>query len=433
LEGEQVVASIEAIEALLKGSDAWNEYQARSTGPTDLTFAELRGTNLAGRIFENCNLAGAQFIGANLDRIVVRRTIMDGADLTNVSLIGAMFEEVSAKEMSCDAATIRFVSFIQCRLTSISLTSSLVESSSFADCHLTNTRSSEAKVRDTRFDRCEVRNWQFSRGTFEKCAFRDSKLDNTYLQYCAAQGNVLSGCDITEMSIVDSQVDRNAFIGCKIVQIITTGSDVKYMDLSKSAIVHSEIAGFGPATAVLLDTAFIDCMWPPQNGTTSWLGRYYPSPHLLAHPVQDIRSIPPVLRREIADAQFLYSKLRSAGSIWSRIALRLWGFSSAYGQSTWRLTLVSLVVVVLHALVLSLIKANLVSLSWECRLLSLTPLILESIQTTASAFFGLQSDPSIEAQAASHYILLSARIFGFFALGVWVSIASTKLSKLSSE
>lgn len=58
----------EALGALIAGDDSWRDFQSRTSEKIDLTFSDLRGVNLAGRILRNCDFTGAQLENANLGR-----------------------------------------------------------------------------------------------------------------------------------------------------------------------------------------------------------------------------------------------------------------------------------------------------------------------------------------------------------------------------
>jgi len=199
------------------------------------------------------------------------------------------------------------------------------------------------------------------------------------------------------------------------------------LDLSHSTVIATDVSWIGPTTAVLLDTAFVGCEWPRQAGRTSWSGRYQPSNTLLRHPVQDLKSVPPTVRREIADAQYLMAKLAAAKGV-RRWVLRAWGATSAYGQSLSRLVIVSSLVIVV---------ATIASLQAGNELVGSRPDIpfaARELGSVSLAFIGLAEPSSSQlANGWQRAILATVRGLGFVDLGIWIAIAATKISRLAGD
>jgi hypothetical protein len=105
--------------------------------------------------------------------------------------------------------------------------------------------------------------------------------------------------------------------------------------------------------------------------------------------------------------------------------LRIWGATSAYGQSLGRLITASAVIVLCHAFALLGARHQLVGTHPH------PGLLVSAFWEAALAFFGLSDITTVRYLA--DVIVVSLRVCGFLALGVWVSIAAVKVSRLGSE
>ncbi|EIV95609.1 pentapeptide repeat-containing protein [Frankia sp. QA3] len=418
--------SLEAVECLTSGADAWAEYRAGRSGAVDLSFCDLRGRDLRRRQLVDCDFTGAR---------------LDYADLDGAALVGCTFA----------AATLADASLVGCHL----------ERTTFTDCELGGAvlrgcTMADVEVRASTADGARIEGCRVERSTFTAVRLAGASLTDLELAGCVASGGRSPGLRLTDLRINGSRIHdislpdstitrlhahdstiRRLLIGGHLtdclfvdstVEAIDCGSAVVAgLDLSRSTIRRCHVGELGPRSAVLLDTSLIECTWPQQRGKVTWTGRHIPAPLLLHHPVQDVKGLPPVLRREIADEQFLEFKLTSARSRPARLMLRLWGLAAGYGQSLSRLTVCSAIVVLLHAAAVLAVRearsgdAPTARLAWEV----LVDVLL--------AFLGIGRAPLADAGPAQRALLASVRIAGFIGLGVWVGIAAQRLGRLSRE
>jgi uncharacterized protein YjbI with pentapeptide repeats len=445
------VSSIEAFEALLESEHAWQKYVVKhsrtSSDLIDLRSADLRGAPLAGRVFDSCDLTWARFAGADLDRTSFRLSKLDDVDFSDASLVEASFKTISFIDNVFTGVALREATFENCRFIRCVFDRSTVEGVGFISCELRACSGSDSRIHRTRFNDCEIHDWRISSaaretgegsdervgtGITSECEFLDCNIVHARLCDHQLRDNFYHRCSLTQAKFEACRIVRIKFLSCNLDHLEIQASTIIELDISRSTVARSDLSGMGLGTAVLLETAFVHCNWPKQAGRVTLLGRYIPSPSLISHPVQDIRSIMPTLRREIADAQYLVSRLGMARGFSSRLLLRLWGFTSAYGQSIARLFLMSCGVIFLHGLLISTMQMEFVSILDNSSAYAKS--LSEAVLLSARAFIGLSQEPSTpELSEGIGNVVISARIWGFFALGVWVSVAANKLSKLSAE
>lgn len=427
------MASIEAIEALKESSESWDRHRNQVRELIDLTFAVMASLDLSGRVFDRCNLTGAQFADTNLDHAVIRHSILDGANLANSSLVGACIEDTKISGTTFAHAVLRGMSITRCQVHDISLKEALLEHVRLADCSIERVDLSSARIRATTFDRCNSREWRCQGGVLNYVAFSDSAvsdysssdqtISNCSFDRCVLQTIHWERCTVSSTSIRNSTIRSFA----------APSSTVSDLDLSRSVVHDSFIGEIGPTTATLIETAFVNCRWPSQVGRTHLFGAYAHSPSLLRQPIQDIRCIEPDLRRDIADAQFLRAKLGKAATLGEKAAMRLWGLTCAYGQSITRLSILCLLAIALHGCLLVACRVDSFNQVRQTPPRRAMSIMCSDTCLAARSFIGFEAKDPLEAKAARRGMLLSVRLLGFVALGIWVSVASNKISKLSAE
>lgn len=440
---EPSVSSIEAVEALKESEQAWQRYVKRhskiSSEPINLRSANLRGAVLAGRVFDNCDLSLTRFDGADLDRTSFRYSKLDAVVFAEASLVEASFSSVDFTSTVLSGVVIREAKFLKCHFTGCDFDNSTIEDVQFISCELRGCSGSDSRIERTRFHDCEIHDWEIRSASgqtggaiISDCEFLHCNIVHADVHNHLLLDSLYHRCVLTQTNFNACHLTRVKFISCNLDHLAVVASTITELDLSRSTVVLSDLNGMGLGTAVLLGTAFVQCHWPEQRGRVTWLGRYVPSPTLISHPVQDVRSVVPTLRREIADAQYLVARLRMVRGAPSRLLFRLWGFTSAYGQSVARLFVMSCGVIFLHGLVISTLQTEFTCVSANCSAYARS--LAEAVVLSARAFVGLSQDSSTaEFSRDVENVIISARVWGFFALGVWISVAANKLSKLSAE
>jgi len=420
------MASVEALGALLAGPGDWDEYRkARGPLAADLTLADLRGADLQGRTVSGCDLTGSDLTGANLDGTELSGCKISGTCFDSASFVGCALSGLHGngpsfagcifRDTAVTSARLSEADFRRSRLTHVTVGTSqflrpVLDLAEFRDVTLTGTRLSDsagsgAKVIRCRLDDCELTACQFPQGQFLDSDFR--------------------GCAIHGVSYASSALADCRLVQCDLVNVEFSAGQVERCDFSGSKLTGVNLETVGLPSAALLRTAFVACAWPEMTGTVTLAGGYRPSPHLPRQPIQDTDGVPPLLRREIADAQFIVELLASAKNPLRRLLIRAWGITSGYGQDLTRLTGITAVIIALHSLLYLAAQKELFG-----RHAPDFPLLASTIGDFALASLGIT--PGSQPQGAGVAVITSIRVFGFIIFGIWISIAANKVSKLGS-
>jgi uncharacterized protein YjbI with pentapeptide repeats len=421
------MTSGEALERLLYSAESWRQYVEQAPEQIDLSFADLNGADLRGRKFIGCDLTGARLEAANLDGATFTRCTLTGASLSDASLVGCEFSKVDFRNASLVRAIMR-----NCTMREVDLSGSRLTSTYGSCSEFSATKMSRVALDDTVFDSVTFSDVVLADLTAQRVRLNKVTLQRSTVEKCQISVGEILDCTFANSTVRDWTSEGGTFIGvefdgCRVRRLALPGAEVRDLYFSNSTVTEADISQLDPPTAVLLNCALIACIWPPQEGQVTWSGRYVPNSRLIAQPVQDIRGVPPVMRRHIADAQYLVRRLASAASIWERIPLRMWGITSAYGQSLGRLTVASALVIITHTLLLLGATGHLSDAKPDL------PILGDQMVAITMAFLGLGGSDQALDSTWSGAILLSARIFGLIGFGLWITIAATNLGRLSSE
>ncbi|WP_433270039.1 pentapeptide repeat-containing protein [Actinosynnema sp. CS-041913] len=420
------MASSEALDCLRSGGAAWSDYRTTTPGRIDLTFADLKECDLQRREFRDCDFTGALLDHSDFDGSSFSSCDFSGASVMNASLVGITMEDCTFRHSNLSKAIFR-----HCTLRDIVMSDTKLDTVLFERCGLTGSTMLDVQVDNCLIEACKVVTSRFIRwrGTGSRildCNFQDCTIEHIDLSRASLKGVHTVSSTISFLTVAGS-VRSNRFQDCRITTLSFRSDDVGQLDFSGSRLADTDMECVGMRSATLTDVSAVNCRWPRQRGCVTWAGRYVPSSTLLGHPVQDVKGLTPVLRREIADAQFLEYKVRTVGSLGGRILLRLWGITSAYGQSLTRLGVCSALVIIAHSIAL-LFTRNL--FAWQLDALG----ALWSItRATAMTFLALGPPMPPDAGVADQAINTSIRLIGFLSLGLWIGVAAQKLGRLSRD
>lgn len=421
------MASVEALGALLAGPADWDAYRkTQGAAEIDLTLGDFQGSDLQGRVISGCDLTGSDFTGANLDGAQLSDSRMNGACFDSASFVGCSFNGLQATGASFRSCIFRDTvvssvrlaeaDFSRSRFTHATINSSqlhrsVLDLAELRDLVLTGTnlsgvRGSQSRVVKCRLDNCDIIACEFELGHFAEtefhvCGMRDASYKSGTFTDCG-----LIQCNLRNVEFQAACVERCDFSGSRLADI-----DLRTIDL---------------ASASLLKTAFVACEWPEMKGSVTIIGGYRPSPYLPRQPVQDIDGVPPMLRRDIADAQYIMALLGTAKSPLRRLVLRIWGLTSGYGQDLTRLVAVTAIIIVIHALLYLAFQGQL--FGWHAPNVRL---LASAVGNFALSSLGIT--PASEPPGAAAALITSMRVFGFIIFGIWISIAANKVSKLGSQ
>lgn len=424
-----MAASVEALAALTRSVDAWDRFRSLTAEPIDLTLALLQGKDLRGRSFAFCDLSGSELDEANLDRCSFDATTLKNASLRNASMVSCKFPEVNATDAILDYSVIRESTFLNSNLSRAQLRHANISLCTFEGCTFDQTKMDSVRFVDTNFCGGIFNRMRDTNVEFNRCKLLRNRM--TDIRWRASR---LLDCDLSDSSISDLEFSNGVITNTKmaradILRLAVPDTEVHYIDFSYSTLRETDLAGIDLPHSTMLGTIINQCRWPRQKAKIDWVGRYRKSPTLLGQPVQDLRGLSSTLRREVADAQYLDDLYRKADNLPVACALWIWGATTAYGQSILRLSLVTLLLI----LVLSgALMVPDVSINPFPHNLAAIP---KALAPVSSAFLGIIEESTLAAYSKpfQHVLLIVARISGFVVTGLWISIAAQKLSRLSAE
>ncbi len=392
----------------------------------DLTMADLADTDFSGILFESCDLSGTNFDTANLDRSTFRNCKANNTIFSNCSLVKAEFAECDLRQADFSSAVLRGASLSGCLLAGADLSEISVNKCKLIDVDISNVSLDKARLTNSSATRVSISHIGGGALTVDKVIADDLKMEDVILSSLTWKDSQVTGGALRDVDIGAGELCKLTIRNVKIERFACRATATG-LDLSVSEIQESDLTPLGLSTAIMWNTSVVDCTWPPQTGKTNWLGSHSTSPNLLRQPVQDLRGISQVLRREIADAQFLRERFLRSTSLRSRFALRLWGASCIFGQSLGRLAVWTFILMVVHAL------AYLASCHALFDLRRKPQLALTALRETVESFFGLKSAGDSAASAATSAVLTLGQLIGFVILGLFISVGASSISRLSAE
>lgn len=431
-----MAASVDALEALCAGKEAWAEWSSEQAGRIDLRLAELDTMNITGFRFESCDFGGSSTEGVNLD--------------------GSEFIDCTFKSMSLVHASFVDVRLARCTFIDVDLDRVVIRGAMVEDCSFSRLEPARLSFDQSEILRCTLTDGPnvdlgFKNSTLAQCRVESFGGDLT-LTGGSANELVVRTCDFTTWLMATIELFGGRFedvtsethdwastIGesVKFTRVDPgpgESQDVAFLDcrIYRSALVH-----LGLTAATLTGSSIVDCDWPEQKPSVSWSGGYRRAPDLMKQSVQDVVGVGPIRRREIADAQYVDElHLDAIHSRLKRVALRLWGLSSEFGQSLLRLTIwviTSIAILTTAHFVLGRLSDS----AWEIRAgwpdwCSEAGQFRDSFIDISGAFFGF-NQVDMSGPGLLVWIYWLSRLLGFVALGVLIGVASTRLGRLSSE
>lgn len=426
------MASPAHLAQLSRGVDHWNAWRAenRAVKP-DLSTASLRDRNL-----ENYDLSGATLRGADLTNVRMTAAILDDADISLAILNGASLNEVRALGLTATDCSFVGAFLLRMRISSATLLRADLTGARLNDCRLNKVEFDGAVMNSTR-----LIGFRASECSFAGVSLIEAVLDDATVEECT----------LTASKLTRAEVRNSEFLRCRIVQceldsatlhdvnfrdsdiraVSATGLRITNVDFTDATIQRVNLSDFSLGSATLSGTRFSDVAWPRMYVRSSVLGGLRTPVGLPSHPIQDAQGIPPRIRRDIADAQFLRDTERAlAERGWfATVPFRVWGVTCGYGQSLTRWATSLAVVVIAFALAFNAVgrftkagESAEVQLSWS-----------EAIIASVSTLLGFGPSEYEPVGAASRSVVVVGIATGFFLLGALVSLLTNRVVRLSSE
>ena len=421
------MASAEALDTLLSDKAAWTAYVARTPGVIDLTFADLSGKDLNGRRLARCDFSGTQLERANLDNTLIHACTFIGANLSKASFVHCEMRKVKARKVIAADMVVRESTLAGVELTESNMSAAIIATSSLTNCRLTRIHGSELVLSTSKFDKCALIELSFDGMRMSGCEFDYSTLIEWTITDIEVMQTRIHASQIAKIRTKSGSLRGSRLTSCSIEVLAREepGRLCHGIDLSRSTLTDTDLRIVGLDSATMLETALIRCDWPRQRGRISLTGRYIPSEHLLSQPVQDLKGVLPLTRREIADAQYIVRKIATSSTA-ARLGIRLWGLCTGFGQSIGRLSLMTLGVIVASTISILGVRGQLIGRYLHPELL------YRAVDDSFNAFFSLATLP-VSGTSGELVVLILTRISGFLVLGFWVTIAASKLSRLGAE
>jgi hypothetical protein len=140
------MASLEHLEVLEQGAQAWNRWRAAHphlvpdlSGAT-LREARLSEVNLAGTDLSGCDLGGAFLAGGQLSRAALPRAMLNGANLTGADLSRAELVSAALVDADLSGAILAGANLTEADLPGANLDGATLRGTIFNGCRLTGAR-----------------------------------------------------------------------------------------------------------------------------------------------------------------------------------------------------------------------------------------------------------------------------------------------------
>jgi len=190
-----------------------------TTERADFSNADLRGYDLSGHRFEDCNFTNANLSGASLDGAMFIDCDMRGVNLDHVTAEDAVFERTNLQH-----AHLHHVSFARSHYFGGSLQNSNLYRADFRDVelrgvqagwmHATMSRFESARVTDTHFNEAQFRGVRLAGATFQGGTFTASLFHGIEMQQ-----STWRDVDLSKAMLFEVECDGAVFENCTIFAI----------------------------------------------------------------------------------------------------------------------------------------------------------------------------------------------------------------------
>jgi uncharacterized protein YjbI with pentapeptide repeats len=334
-----------------EGPDAWNQW--RKSHPNivpDLELVDGRGlvldsADLSGAILRGCDLSNGSFKNANLTKANLTLANLLAIDLSGADLTNARLDEAILCGSNLTNANFSAASFIAAKLCRAQLSNALGRAAIFTRAKLEKALLVETGLEGAFLDHADFQEALLRRANFSHATLTGSNLSGAELEGSKGEAADLTDVDCRKASITDCNLIGSVFRRTKLAEAILRGSDLSEAVFDQIQFDEVDLTG-----VILFGSKIINPVWPFRPPVATWFGSLKVRDPVPTHPIQDIQGLPHVLRRTIADAQYLIEvEKRTRISWWQRSLFRLWGITSAFGQSVTRWMAWSLFVLLVFA------------------------------------------------------------------------------------
>ncbi|PVZ12032.1 pentapeptide repeat-containing protein [Actinomycetospora cinnamomea] len=176
--------------------------------------ADLAGVDLSGAVLEQVRAPGVCLRGAVLDGVQVTGGSLAGADLTDADLTDAVLDGVDLSHARLVGARLVDTTFRDCRMIGVDLTElrSLAVTFTVDGSSLALARLTDGHLRGWRLDRVDLSDADLSGADLRDVVATDTKLRGTDLTRARLDGADLRGADLGELTPDTPAVLRGAII-----------------------------------------------------------------------------------------------------------------------------------------------------------------------------------------------------------------------------
>jgi len=189
--------------------------------PRDLSAGEI----VDGEPIEDACIAGGDFAGQTIQRLMARRSVIEG-----VSFAGAHLGSVKLRD----------VRLVRCDLSNAVLRGLEAGRVEFVDCRLIGMKALECRMEDVLVERCDARYAQFNAGAARLSEFADSGLQEADFR----------GANLENTRWMRSDLSRADLTGAKL-----TGADLRGAEIAGMIVNAADLAGAIVSPSQAMDLA----------------------------------------------------------------------------------------------------------------------------------------------------------------------------------
>ena len=265
---------------------------------------------------------------------------------------------------------------------------------------------------------------------------RGAQLDRAHLSRANLSQADLRGANLLNARLEGAICNRANFTDAELSGATLNKADLTACNLSSAQLHQNDLTAVDFRDALLFGTRITQPTWwvaLPRPGAP---GEILFQPGLPEHPVQDVLGLPPVLRRQLADVQYIRDMHRKASSA-GRLLMWLWGITCLYGQSAIRWALFSAMVAVLFAFLYMAVPLSMPyhHLADDVDMIVAPevarPDFGRALWLSISTLMTLGLGDEVPVTGFGRFIAAAEVILGYVMLGGLLSIFANKFARLS--
>lgn len=283
-----------------------------------------------------------------------------------------------------------------------------------------------AKLTAARLEDADLSRMDLSGAVMERALLMRANLTQTNL----------SGAKMTGARMDGAACNRADFTEADLSSVVLAQADLTACNLTGAQLHQNDLTAVDFKDALLFGTKITQPTW--------WVGLPRPGKPgeiefqagLPEHPVQDVLGLPPVLRRQLADVQYIRDMHRKATPS-GRMVMWLWGVTCLYGQSVVRWAVFSAGVAVLFALFYMAVPLSMpyhhLSGGEDSAVIPVIsrPDFGRALWLSISTLMTLGLGDEVPITGMGRVVAASEVVIGYVMLGGLLSIFSNKFARLS--